>query len=177
MGIAHHPTARLSAEYRAGDIAPGAALAVTAHISACPRCAALLQEPPMAPGAAWTPSSIPPSPVSAALPPLLRGAARGRWRRVSPGVSVAELRAVSGLGEAAYLLRATAPTQIVLPPEADILLVLAGGAQAPSGSLSPGDLVETSGAIQIDVVATGGLLALLVGDDGLYRGFLGRLLS
>jgi anti-sigma factor ChrR (cupin superfamily) len=167
----------MCAEYRAGDISPGAALAVAAHVSACPACALLVQEPLTATTAAWAPEADGRKPLDATLPPLLRKVPRGRWRRTSLGVTVVSLTGVSGLGEAVFLLRAAPGADILLPAQADLVLGVAGAARGASGGLSTGDLIEIDRPLQARADPDAGLLALVVGDDGLYRELFDRLLS
>jgi anti-sigma factor ChrR (cupin superfamily) len=176
MGRSYHPSARLRSEYRLGDIAPGAALAVATHLSACDTCATRVQEPPSPRQMAWRPSSDVKKPLDAALPPLLRDIPRGRWRKVSRGVSVASLHGVSGLGEAVCLLRVGPGADVTLPSQVRIVLGVSGSARGDFGELSAGDLIELTAAAPATADPQAGWLALVVGDDGLYRGLFDRLL-
>jgi hypothetical protein len=115
-------------------------------------------------------------PLNAALPPLLRDIPRTRWRNVSPGVSVCSLRGVNGLGEAVCLLRAAPGANIILPSNIEIILALRGGASGGCfGVLSPGDLFEVRSPGQALADPSKGFLALIIGDDGLYRGYVHEL--
>ena len=171
MSLSHHPSARLRAEYRIGDVAPGTALAVAAHAAGCESCALSVREPPAPPATLWRPDADGLRPLKARLPPLLRDIPRTRWRNVSRGVSVCCLRGVSGLGEAVCLLRAAPGANIVLPSHVDLILGLSGRASAPCGVLDPGDLIEIHGRVDGMADPSNGLLALVIGDDGLPRGF------
>jgi anti-sigma factor ChrR (cupin superfamily) len=166
----HHPSARLCAEYRIGDVAPGTALAVAAHASGCESCALLVGDPPAPPETLWKSEAEGRKPLKARLPPLLRDIPRTRWRHVSRDVSVCSLRGVSGLGEAVCLLRVAPGANIVLPSHADLILGLSGRASGGFGVLSSGDLIEISNPERGVAEPSKGFLALVVGDDGLYRG-------
>ena len=174
MCPSHHPSARLRAEYRIGDVAPGTALAIAAHATACESCALLVREPPACPETLWRPDAKGRKPLKARLPPLLRNIPRTRWRNVSSDVSVCSLRGVSGLGEAVCLLHAAPGANIVLPSHVDLVLGLTGRASGCSGGcfgvLDAGDLIEIANQAQAIADPLEGLLALLIGDDELYRG-------
>lgn len=174
MGPSFHPSARLCSEYRIGDIAPGAALAVATHLSACAACATLAEEPEGAADRAWTPAPAAGSSLEAVLPPLLRDISRSPWRNLSHGVSVSALAGVSGLGEAVYLLRARPGAEVPLSDHADILLMIDGAADLDAQRLGPGDFVALAAPAEALADAELGALALVVGDDDLYRGLFGR---
>jgi anti-sigma factor ChrR (cupin superfamily) len=171
MCLSHHPSARLRAEYRIGDVAPGTALAVAAHVTACESCARLVREPTARPETLWRLGAEGRKPLTARLPPLLRNIPRSRWRNVSPDVSVCSLRGVSGLGEAVCLLRAAPGANIVLPSHVDVILGLAGRASGCFGVFEAADLIEICDQAQGLADPAEGLLALVIGDDELYRGF------
>jgi hypothetical protein len=174
--LSHHPSARLCAEYRIGDVSPGAALAVAAHATGCGSCALLVNDPPAPPHLLWRLDGDEGKPLNAALPPLLRDIPRTRWRNVSIEVSVCSLRGVNGLGEAVCLLRAAPGANIVLPSNTELILALRGGASGGCfGVLSPGDLFEIPSPARGVADPTNGFLALIIGDDGLYRGHLHEL--
>ena len=170
MGLSHHPSARLRAEFCIGDVAPGTALAIAAHVTACESCAGLVRESPAGPETLWRPDAEGCSTLTSRLPPLLRDIARTRWRKVSDDVSICSLRGVNGLGEAVCLLRAAPGANIILPCHVGIILGLSGRASAPCGVLDPGDLIEIDSPIQGLADPSNGLLALVIGDDELYRG-------
>lgn len=176
MCLCHHPSTRLCAEYRIGDIAPGAALAVAAHASGCRACAILVGEPAAPPEARWAVEAEAGKPLKARLPPLLRDIPRTRWRDVSRGVSVCSLRGVNGLGEAVCLLRASPGANVVLTSHADLVLGLSGGASASFGVICAGDLIEIANPACWMADPSKGLLALVTGDDGLYRSPFGEVL-
>ena len=134
-------------------------------------CALLVREPPAPPEILWRPGAEGRKPFKARLPPLLRDIPRTRWRNISPGVSVCFLRGVSGLGEAVCLLRAAPGANFVLPSQVDLILGLSGSASGCYGVLNPGDLVELDNPARGMVDPSEELLALVIGDDELYRGF------
>jgi putative transcriptional regulator len=169
MCPSHHPSARLRAEYRIGDVAPGTALAVAAHATACEACALLFGEPPATPGAQWRPEAEGRKALNSRLPPLLRDIPRTRWRNVAPDVSVCCLRGVSGLGETVCLLRAAPGADIVLPTQADLVLVVSGRASCESGVIGAGDLIEIDSPARGLSDPSHGVLALVIGDDALFR--------
>jgi anti-sigma factor ChrR (cupin superfamily) len=177
MSLSHHPSARLRAEYRIGDVAPGTALAVAAHATGCESCALAVREPLAPPATLWRPDAEGLRPLKARLPPLLRDIPRTRWRNVSRGVSVCCLRGVSGLGESVCLLRAAPGANIVLPSHVDLILGLSGRASASCGVLDRGDLIEIRGPVDGVADPSNGLLALVIGDDGLPHGFSRPLAS
>jgi putative transcriptional regulator len=171
MLLSHHPSARLRAQYRIGDVAPGVALAVAAHATGCELCALSVREPPAGPETLWRLDCEEGKPLKALLPPLLRDIPRTRWRNVSAGVSVCCLRGVSGLGETVCLLRAAPGADVPLPSQVELILGLSGRASAWCGVLEPGDLIELTKPLQGAADPSRGLLALVTGDDELYRGF------
>jgi anti-sigma factor ChrR (cupin superfamily) len=175
MCLSHHPSARLRAEYRIGDVSPGTALAVAAHATACESCALLVREPPAPPEKLWRPDAEGRKPLKARLPPLLRNIPRTRWRNLSRDVSVCSLCGVSGLGEAVCLLRAAPGANIVLPSHVDLILGLTGRASGCFGVLDAVDLIEIANQAHGMADPSKGLLALVIGDDELYRGFPRRL--
>jgi putative transcriptional regulator len=159
---------RLRAEYRIGDVAPGTALAVAAHATGCESCALLFGELPATLNTRWLPEAEGRKPLNARLPPLLRDIPRTRWRNVAPDVSVCCLRGVSGLGESVCLLRAAPGADVVLPSHADLVLILSGGASCDSGAIGAGDLIEITSPAR-GMSDPQGLLALVIGDDALFR--------
>ena len=170
MCPSHHPSARLREEYKVGDVAPGTALAVAAHATACESCARLIREPPARAETLWRPDADGRKPLlKARLPPLLRSIQRTRWRNVARDVSVCALRGVSGLGEAVYLLRAAPGANFVLPSHADLVLGLAGRASGGSCVLDGADLIEVTSETHEMADSLKGFLALVIGDDELYR--------
>jgi anti-sigma factor ChrR (cupin superfamily) len=176
----HLPTELLSS-YRLGTIAPGAALAVEAHMRLCEHCraeAGLTEHPG-------------PSPASVALVEETQGyvgalddapgaglglAALGRvttgaWRRVARGVRRSQLGGVSGLGESVHLLTVEPGARLNLPAAADLLVVLRGAVRTGASVHSRGDFIDTAGARLKEASAHGAsdCLCLVVGDDDLYR--------
>jgi hypothetical protein len=175
MCPSHHPSARLRDEYKIGDVAPGMALAVATHATACTSCAQLFGEPCAPVETLWRPEAEGARGLNARLPPLLRDIPRTRWRSISPDVWLCSLRGVSGLGEAVCLLRAAPGASIVLPGHVDLILGLGGGASSACGVLYPADLIEIADPIEGVADPSKGLLALVTGDDELPRGLSSAL--
>jgi hypothetical protein len=67
------------------------------------------------------------------------------------------------------LLRAAPGADIVLPSQADLVLILSGGASCDSGALGAGDLIEIGSPTRGMSDPSQGLLALVIGDDALFR--------
>jgi putative transcriptional regulator len=179
MGLSHHPSAELRADYHVGNVSPGAAIAVAVHLSLCEQCALLVQEEPRSAEAPWIPSwSTPGADLARSLPPMLAAVPRGRWRRVGRGAAAAPLQEVSGLAESVHLVRLRPGAALPFGVSAELLVLLGGGIIAPLGDMHPGDLLELGplGGREIRGHPEAGALALVVGDDTLYRGLLGRLL-
>lgn len=175
---AQHPGAQLCADYRVGDITPGAALAVAVHLAACPTCCLTVQEPARRADQRWAPLQESGSPAAAAaLPPPLRDTPRGRWSRIASGTSAARFEGVSGLGQSVQLVRAAPGARFPLPPSLDILVGLGGSISGDWGELAAGGLVEQRQPGVASADPTTGFLGLAVGSDRLYQGFLSRLFS
>lgn len=146
MPIRHHPSPQLRADYVAADIAPGAALTVSLHLELCGACAVQVRAltgmavdagaPPVGAGAQ----------DAAGAPELLRGRSLARWKWISPGLRGAQVKGVSGLGEAVWLLNAAAGARLPRRAAAAVglLLVVEGAIQIGSAELTAGDLVEVT---------------------------------
>lgn len=173
-----HPSAQLSADYRVGDITPGAALAIAVHLAACLSCCLAVQEQARRRDEQWT-RAIEPGAIAAdaALPPMLQGTPRGQWRRVGRGVAAAQLQGVSGLAQSAQLVRAAPGAKLALPEDLDILVGLGGSIDGDWGELSVGGLIEPAVSAVARADPKAGFLGLAIGSDTLYRGFFSRLFS
>jgi anti-sigma factor ChrR (cupin superfamily) len=180
MGISAHLSAEWLSSYLLGVIAPGAAVAVEAHMRLCEHCR----------GKAGLTEHRGPSPGSVALPDETQGyvgalddipaagvgfAALGRvttgpWRRVARGVQRSQLGGVSGLGESVHLLTAEPGAPLNLPPAAHLLVVLRGAIRVGASVHSRGDFIEMTGIRlkEASACGTSDCLCLVVGDDDLY---------
>lgn len=125
MSPIHHPSAQALANLLIGDCSPGAALLVGRHLVACPQCAARVQ----AMGAVGAPSGE----IRCDAVQLLR-----------PGVQIARVQGVSGLGEAVFQLRAEAAATLSIEEPFPIaeLLVVAGGLSVDGEPYAPGDFLS-----------------------------------
>jgi anti-sigma factor ChrR (cupin superfamily) len=180
MGVSAHLSAELLSSYRLGTIAPGAALAVEAHIGLCEACrceAGLTEHPGPNPAAVAPPDDGPvyvgaldDPPAGAAGSTALARVATGPWRRVARGVRRSRLGGVSGLGESVHLLTAEPGAPLKLPPAAHLLVVLRGAVRAGASVHSRGDFVDRAGVRLNGASAHGAsdCLCLVVGDDDLY---------
>ena len=184
MVVSHHPSAEMRSDYRIGNLAPGAALTVAAHLALCRECALVVGDRPRATGLAHRPMQAagggPRSPAAdfspERLPRVLRDIPLGKWRRVGPGVRASRLQGVSGIAESVHFLRASAGARLRLP-RTGLLLVLSGAIATPARQFGLGAFLELadlpSRKARADPVA--GCLCLIVGEGDLYRGLLGRL--
>jgi putative transcriptional regulator len=184
MVVSLHPSAEMRSDYRIGNLAPGAALTVAAHLALCRECALVLGDGPRETGLAHRPmqavgdrrrspaADLPPE----RLPRVLRDIPLGKWRWVGPGVRVNRLQGVSGIAESVHLLRASAGARLHLP-QTHVLLVLSGAIATSARRFGPGAFLELADlpSRKVRADAASGCLCLVVGDDDLYRGLLGRL--
>jgi anti-sigma factor ChrR (cupin superfamily) len=178
MGLSEHPSTEVLSAYLRGATSPGVALAVEAHTELCETCRSEA-------GAAYP--SLPD--VEAVLPKAREGvdvmddlparrqrsAALGRvrpgpWRRIARGVRRSPLRSACGLGEAVFLLNASAGAPLELPAAAHLVVVLRGAVRGADRVYARGDFIESAG---IRLQGAGGdevtgCLCLVVGDDDLY---------
>lgn len=180
MEISEHLSAELLSSYLLGTIAPGAALAVEAHIGLCEQCryeAGLTEHPGASPGAApeldkvhggvGAPDDLSGGGVG---PAALGRVTTGGWRRIARGVRSSRLGGVSGLGESVHLLAAEVGAPLSLPAAAHFLVVLEGAVRAGDRVHSQGDFIDTAGVRLKEASADGpsACLCLVVGDDDLY---------
>jgi anti-sigma factor ChrR (cupin superfamily) len=180
IGISRHLSPELLSSYRLGVIAPGAALAVEAHIGLCEQCrreAGLTEHPgPNAgsvapPGVALDCVGAVDDPSAAGVgAPALGRAATGPLRRVGRGVRHSQLGGVSGLGESVHLLTAEPGAPLNLPSAAHLLVVLGGAVQAGASIHSRGDFIDTASVRlkEASVHGASDCLCLVVGDDSLF---------
>jgi anti-sigma factor ChrR (cupin superfamily) len=187
MGASQHPSTELRSNYAIGNLAPGAALAIAAHIDLCRACRLALARMDTHANTDFditTPARRSPRPAapipSAARPPLdagaepslpasLKGVAVGAWRRSGPGVRTGPLEGAAGLGESVHML--IARRGAFLPSgRPGFLLVLGGLLHAGATTYQAGDFLELTGPDdpRFRAGATG-CRCLVVGDDALYR--------
>lgn len=181
--VFEHLSAALLSDYDRGGLAPGAALAVVAHLDLCRQCRLTLGGMSGRRSTAVTSPNVPDGGLAAArgrreapsaagpLPRALRRIAVGPWRGADREVLSAPLRGVSGLGESAHLLRVAPGASFALPDAADLLLVARGAVRVGLGRYASGDFLDVSDARASRATADArtGCLCLLVGDDELYR--------
>lgn len=114
MSSTSHPTACLQLDYRGGLCSAGAALAVATHLALCPWCAEASLKP-------WGGRNLPGvlagdhGSGGEAYAKALGMAVLEPWHNNGSGVRLAALRGVAGIGEAVYLVDATAGAAIDLP--------------------------------------------------------------
>ncbi len=121
----HHPSAQALANLLIGDCSPGAALLIARHVENCSRCTLRVQ------GMGAIAAS--PADFRCDAPEALR-----------PGVEIARVQGVSGLGEAVFLLCAEPSETLDLEeplPVAEIL-VLKGGFTADGAAYKAGDFLS-----------------------------------
>ncbi|MDB5417754.1 MAG: transcriptional regulator [Phenylobacterium sp.] len=137
-----HPSPQARADYLAGNMAPGAALAMTVHFETCALCNVAVEPcggrtlgERLARGEA-------PADDRSVIGP--NAGSVGAWRRIGPGLRVADVRAVSGLGEATFVLRLARGAYLPEQRRARFgqLVILEGGLVAGSERLAPGDLID-----------------------------------
>jgi hypothetical protein len=161
MGIRHHPTAQLISDYVTANISPGVALAVAMHLESCTICA-------LAASTASRPAG--PERIGRADPPsesALSAVAMGPWIGLRKGVLGAVTSAVSGLGEAVYLLKAEPGADIGTASvrHAFLILVLKGRVKADGRTVSAGDLLELATPPEVLLADTPGASLLVVAED------------
>jgi len=125
MPPTHHPSAQALANFLIGDCSPGAALLISRHMDECAQCTARVQ----AMGAAAAAQSV------AGYDPV---------QVLRPGLEIARLQGVSGLGEAVFELQA-APGQTVSldePYPVAEILVLEGLLEIDGETFGRGDFLS-----------------------------------
>ncbi|EJL33357.1 anti-sigma factor [Caulobacter sp. AP07] len=178
-----HPSAALLSDYDRGGLAPGAALAVVAHLDLCRQCRLALGRMENRRWTKATSRNVPDGGLADArgrheapsaggpLPRALRRIAVGRWRPAGRGVASAPLQGVSGLGESVHLLKAAPGTPFALPDAAELLLVATGAVQVGLTRYGGGDFLDLAATRVRHAAADArtGCLCLVVGGDELYR--------
>jgi len=124
MAPTHHPSAQALANFLIGDCSPGAALLLSRHVEACPRCASRVQALG-APGVA-------PSDLS-----------NGETEMLQPGLEMTAVNGASGLGEAVYLIKAAPDLALPAdrPQRLAELLVVEGSLLADGKAYRKGDFL------------------------------------
>lgn len=166
----HHPGAETLAAYAAGQLPPGAALVIAAHLGFCRECralargfealgGALLEAEPMAdvpsdlfdrtmarlegPAPAAVAVALP-GQVGIDLPPALQGVGVGPWRWSGPGLRIAKLDVPVVAGSRVMLMRIAAGQAMPRHGHSgsELTLVLAGAYTDATGRFGPGDLSD-----------------------------------
>lgn len=124
MAPTHHPSAQALANFLIGDCSPGAALLLSRHVEACPRCASRVQ----ALGAA----EVAPTELS-----------NGETQVLQPGLELTAVIGASGLGEAVYLIKAAPGLALPAdrPQQLAELLVIEGSLLADGKAYRKGDFL------------------------------------
>lgn len=180
MGITHHPSAQLVADYLIANTSPGVALAVAAHIERCPKCG--LRAAVAGGGSGQTEfASLRVSELGAEIAPRSRPGALGQvqlqpWAALGEGIEGALALNASGLGEVVYVLRAAAKSDIgpANLKSAFVLLVTEGALTIDGRRLRAGDLVEIAASPAVALADPSKGVSLLVVADEKPRG-LGRM--
>jgi putative transcriptional regulator len=200
--VSHHPGEESLLAYATGKLGPGAALALAAHVKACPHCAeevaflervggALMEtsdDAPLAQGALDRalaaldgPAPAPPPRLPPGLPPALRGLKVGRWRWAGPGVRVAALPDAGGDDEYVYLLRAKRGSRLPHHSHHGVerVTVLSGAFMDNGDRFGPGDVSErdSSHAHQPIVSPDADCLCLVATEGRLKLSGIARLLQ
>jgi len=151
MPVDRHPSQEARSAYKAGDVSPGTALALTVHAERCAVCRVDIQSlfAPARGGRSRSQGRLgrhaaTDAPVAGVTSPTLAGLRQSPWRWRAPGVRTAELHGASGLGEAVHLLR-LAPG-CAMPPRAVAALaqavVLEGLLHDDEEAFGPGDYID-----------------------------------
>lgn len=141
MAPFHHPSGQALANFLVGDCSPGASLLIARHVKLCVNCSSRVH----AMGS-----------VGVDAVPIAFGEAQG----LAPGLEIAPVTGVSGLGEAVYRVRAAPGTSLPqkAPCPAIEVLVIEGGFEADGVSYRAGDylsLEETPKTRLISAATTG----------------------
>ena len=141
MAPTHHPSGQALANFLVGDCSPGASLLIARHVKLCASCSSRVH----AMGSVGVESA-----------PF----ACGEREILAPGLEIAVVTGVSGLGEAVYCVRAAPGVGLPQkePSSAIEFLVLEGGLEADGVSYRAGDylsLEETPKARLISAATTG----------------------
>ena len=141
MAPTHHPSGQALANFLVGDCSPGASLLIARHVKLCVSCSSRVH--------AMGSVGVEPTPVAC-----------GEKEVLAPGLEIAPVTGVSGLGEAVYYVRAAPDVGLLQkgPPAAVEILVLKGGLEADGVSYRAGDylsLEETPKTRLISAPTTG----------------------
>ena len=117
----HHPGCQALANFLVGDCSPGASLLIAKHVHLCAQCASRVH--------AMGSCGMDAGPIRF-----------GATEPVAPGLEMALVEGVSGLGEAVYCVRAAPGT--TLPLKAVELLVLEGELEADGVAYRAGDYLS-----------------------------------
>jgi anti-sigma factor ChrR (cupin superfamily) len=188
MPADRHPSQEVRAAYKAGNISPGTALALTVHAERCAVCRVDIQSlvTPARGGRVRArrrhgPHGATDEPAPGVTSCSLAELRQSPWRWRAPGVRTAELHGASGLGEAVHLLR-LAPGRALASRAAAALaqaVVLEGSVRDGGETFGPGDYIDAAARpLQGPVIANaGGCLCLIVTDGSWPRPGLTGLLS
>lgn len=170
--IRHHPAEATLLACAAGTLADAHARVIRVHAAMCPACAAGLRAAEAGGGAlleALEPTALAPDALARtlarldAVPPARKEAARdeaaaafdfaalakGRWRRVGPGIAMMTLMARDASDSRLDLIR-VAPGRSLLAHShegSETTCVLRGAFEDGLGTYGPGDCVETDPAL------------------------------
>lgn len=141
MTPTHHPSGQALANFLVGDCSPGASLLIGRHVKLCVSCSSRVH--------AMGSVGVESAPVTF-----------GEAETLAPGLEIALVTGVSGLGEAVYCVRAAPGVSLPqrAPSPAVEILVLEGGLEADGASYRAGDylsLEETPKTRLISAATTG----------------------
>lgn len=182
MNVRHHPSLAMRSDYAAGNLAPGAALALALHLKLCPACAIAIETMGGASqgagadaaargapsgGRSFTAQDRPrPARPQTGLFETLEASRAGPWWPAGRGLRIAALKGVSGLGEAVFLLKARPGARFKPSSGLEQLLVLEGSFEDQGRNYEAGDFVERA-AESLDHPRVAGVenRCLLVADE------------
>lgn len=172
-----HPSPQVRSDYLTGNMAPGAALAMTIHFETCTLCNVQVERRGGRALGEWLARGE--APADDQSPIGEKAGSVGAWRRIAPGLRVADVRGVSGLGEATFLLRLARGAHLPEQRRARFgqLVILEGGLVAEGERLASGDFIDFEDRAPSRLQADGrdGCLCLVT-TDGTWPSFgLNRL--
>jgi putative transcriptional regulator len=182
MGISEHVSAEMLSDLIGGELSPGLALAVCAHLDLCRTCCDVARAAGLPEKAKPEPEPVLATPQPGALSrtPSLRSLTLGRKQRIGKGLAHSPVLGVSGLGESVHLVEISPGAPLDLPVSGEWLLILNGSLQTRRATYGCGDFLGRSGGLLDGALAGGsGCDCLVVGDEELYghhffEGLLGR---
>lgn len=176
--LRHHPSVSMRSDYVSANLAPGAALAIEAHLQMCNVCAIAVDALSGGPATGDTRAIGKARRASFAPRPEFTDASgrrhvaddvRGRLSAGRPfgrGAWLFAVSGVSGLGESTYLVRARSHARLRLAG-AEVLLVLDGHFTSSGVTFKAGDFLVLSEAdIPAPVAGDEGCECLIIADDG-----------